>query len=97
MACAGVQTREQQRRGRDVRVLHDERFRADDGLAGLPREMQDAGNAHTGFGPGGIDGDYAFENGAGLIERPFIETSMGEEEQQRNVVGRNGDSLAKRV
>ena len=40
----------------------------------------------AGFGPVPIDAQNALENGPGLIQRPFIETGVGEEEQQRDVV-----------
>ncbi len=84
-------------RGRELRVLRDERLDAHHGLARLAAEMEDAGNADARLRLDGIEGEDALEEGAGFIERPLVEAGVGEQEKKRDVVRGNGDGLAERV
>ncbi len=97
ISLAGVQARQEQMRRGKVRVQGNERLGADDRFARLAAQMENAGYADPGIRPIGIDALDALEDGPRLVERPFIKTGVGKEEQKRDVVRRNGDGLAERV
>jgi hypothetical protein len=59
--------------------------------------VEDAGDAHLALGPRGIQSQDALEHRTGLIQRPFVEASLRQHEQERDVVGRNRHGLTKRI
>ncbi len=93
----GVQAGQQQMCGREPRMQVQQRLDPDDGVTRLPAEVENAGNAHLALGPRGIQPQHALEHGTGLIQRPFVEASLRQHEQERDIVGRNCHGLTKRI